>query len=157
MNRLIIIGALLLALLSGCSQSTRSLSGDAPPEVVVGVDGETFETILGSNCWGDHSVEKYVCTDTSGPVGLLENRQPIEVQAGEPITMNMDYNPQPGVVHLFEIENEVEKEIKVKNHQFTAPEKAGIYYYAYHVWWMDEEEEDVSNADAMYAFLLEVK
>jgi len=38
-----------------------------------------------------------------------------------------------------------------------APSKAGTYYYSYSVWWMDESQKNVSNGDASYAFVLEVK
>lgn len=69
----------------------------------------------------------------------------------------MDYRPQPNVIHLLEIANEMETEVKVKDGQFTAPKYQGVYYYTYNVWWMDEEDEDVSNADAVYVFALEVQ
>lgn len=160
LRKFILLSALTLAIvLSGCGNSTRNLTGDAPPKVVVEADGETYETILGSNCWGSSSnaVGEFVCTDTAGAAELLEDKQSIEVEAGETITLKMDYRPQPNIVHLSEIENEMETEVKVKDGQFTAPKKQGVYYYAYNVWWMDEEDEDVSNADAVYVFALEVQ
>lgn len=48
-------------------------------------------------------------------------------------------------------------EIEVNDQKFTAPDEKGIYYYSYGVWWMDEKEENVSNGDASYVFVLEVK
>lgn len=162
MRKFVLLGVLTLAIvLSGCVNSTRNLTGDAPPKVVVEADGETYETILGSNCWGSgsKSVGELVCTDTAGATELLKDKQSIEVELGETVTLKMDYRPQPNVVHLSEIENEMETEVKVKvkDGQFTAPKNQGVYYYAYNVWWMDEEDEDVSNADAVYVFALEVQ
>ncbi len=150
------IGLVTVILLSliGCSTSGK-LSGSKPPETVIKVGGETYATILGSYCWS--STFQSLCADTAGPVELLEGKKPIEVTPGEEITFVMDYEPQPNEIHVSYFEEDVETEVEVKNHRFTAPEEKGVYYYAYSVWWLDEKEENVSKGDAFYAFALEVK
>lgn len=63
MKNFTFFGVLLIALiLSSCSSSSNKstsevLSGDQPPNVIVEVDGETYETILGSYCWDITSVD----------------------------------------------------------------------------------------------------
>ena len=89
-------GFLFIALiLNGCSGSNNKssgeiLSGDKPPNVIVEIDGETYETILGSYCW-DISKGKSKCVDTAGSVDLLKEKEPIQIKAGEKILLEMDY------------------------------------------------------------------
>lgn len=133
------------------------LTGNKPPKVNIEIDRETYETKLGSYCWGPKSIGKGECADTAGPVELLKGKEPIQVQAGEKITLKMDYKPKPNEVHLTQIKSENEMEIEVNDNQFIAPNKKGTYFYAYSVWWMDEEDRNLSHGDAFYAFVLEVK
>lgn len=75
MRKFVLLGVLTLTIvLSGCGNSTRILTGDAPPKVIVEADGETYETILGSNCWGSSSksVGELVCTDTAGAAEIIK-------------------------------------------------------------------------------------
>ncbi|MEH7387187.1 hypothetical protein V7147_17495 [Bacillus sp. JJ1521] len=142
--------------LAGCGGSTPSeLTGIEPPETMVEIGDETYPTKLGTYCW--KSKFKGVCVDTAGPEALLEGKDPIIVQPGEEITFVMDYDPLPNEVHVAYYMGDKETEVKVENHRFTAPDEKGVYYYSYGVWWMDENEENVSNGDAFYAFALEVK
>ncbi|THE13076.1 hypothetical protein E1I69_09405 [Bacillus timonensis] len=143
-------------ILSSCGGNTSSkLSGSKPPETKIQIGNETFPTILGTYCWS--SMFKSVCADTAGPEELLEGKAPIVVQPGDEVVFEMDYEPLPNEVHVAYYQGGKETEVKVENHRFTAPKEKGVYYYSYGVWWMDENEENVSNADAFYAFALEVK
>jgi len=143
--------------LTGCGESDASsmLSGSKPPETVIQIGNETYPTKLGTYCWSTSNTSE--CVDTAGPEGLLEGKEPIVVPPGEEITFIMNYEPLPNEVHLAIYNGDKEKEVKVVNHRFTAPAEKGIYYYSYGVWWMDENEDNVSNGDAFYAFALEVK
>ncbi|MDY0406767.1 hypothetical protein P5G51_016640 [Virgibacillus sp. 179-BFC.A HS] len=58
---------------------------------------------------------------------------------------------------MLQLNKNKETEMQVSDNHFTAPLKAGKYYYSYSVWWMDEKEENVSNGDAAYRFVLEVQ
>ena len=160
MKRLIIVSVLLLVfILSGCgdtSTKNNSLSGDTPPNVSVEIDSESYETILGSYCW-DISKGESECVDTAGPVDLLKDEEPIQIKAGEQIKLNMDYKPKPNKMHLSQIENGDEVEIEINDNQFTAPDEKGTYFYSYGVWWMDEEDKDLSHGDAFYTFVIEVQ
>ena len=98
-----------------------------------------------------------MCCSTASPVKLLEDVEPIQIKSGGQITLTMDYTPKPSEIHLSQIKNNDEMEIEINDQKFTAPDKKGIYYYSYGVWWMDEKEENVSHGDAFYAFVLEVK
>lgn len=160
MKRLIIVSVLLLVfILSGCgdtSTENNSLSGDTPPNVSIEIDSESYETILGSYCW-DISKGESECVDTAGPVDLLKDEEPIQIKAGEQIKLNMDYKPKPNKMHLSQLENDDEVEIEINDNQFTAPDEKGTYFYSYGVWWMDEEDKDLSHGDAFYAFVIEVQ
>lgn len=149
-------------ILGGCNgvfikntDGNGNLSGNKPPIVNIEIDGEKHETKLGSYCWESNG--KAECVDTAGPVDLLEDDEPIQIESGEQITLAMDYTPKPNEIHLSQIKNNDDMEIEIKNQKFTAPEEKGIYYYSYGVWWIDEKEENVFHGDAFYAFVLEVK
>ncbi|SDE09833.1 hypothetical protein SAMN04488126_103192 [Bhargavaea beijingensis] len=156
MQRFMITFVLLITfLISGCSNPNTVLSGDAPPDVSLTIDDEMYGTILGSYCWSSARLTE--CVDTAGPVELMEGKEPIKVQSGEPILLVMDFEPKPNNVCLSKIENGSETEVNLKNQTFAAPKDKGIYYYAYSVRWTDEIEEHVSYADAFYAFAIEVQ
>lgn len=139
----------------GSNEVNNGLTGSKPPEASIQIDGETFETTLGTYCWSSNG--KSECVDYAGPKELLEGKEPILVKPGAEIKFVMDYKPLPNEVHVIQFDDSSEKEIIVEEHSFTAPTEKGTYYYSYGVWWMDEVQENVSNGDAFYAFVLEVK
>ena len=141
--------ALMIFALVGCSK--EEMSGERPPMVNVNISDETYEAKLGTYCW------KNECVDTAGPVELLEGKEPIKVKPGATITFVMDYKPKPNEFHLLQINEGNENEIVIKDNSFSAPTNKGVYYYSYGVWWMDDQEENVSNGDAFYSFSLEVE
>lgn len=160
MKKLIFVSTLLLVfILSGCGDTSfenNGFSGDTPPNVIVEIDGESYETILGSYCW-DISTGGSECIDTVGAVDLLRDKEPIEVKAGEQIVLNMDYTPRPDEIHLSQIKNDIETEIELNDNQFIVPDEKGTYFYSYSVWWLDEEDKDSSYGDAFYAFAIDVQ
>ncbi|WP_078433616.1 hypothetical protein [Metabacillus halosaccharovorans] len=133
---------------TGCS---KGMLGDKPPEVYIDIGNEKYETKLGAYCW------KGTCVDTAGPIELLKGKEPIKVIPGEKISFIMEYEPKPNEFHLIQMNENNENDIIVKENSFSAPTQKGIYYYSYGVWWMDEKEENLSNGDAFYALVLEVK
>ncbi|MFS0865041.1 hypothetical protein [Fredinandcohnia sp. 179-A 10B2 NHS] len=151
-----IISCLFLFLMGcGGNEANNELTGNNPPEASIQIDGETYETTLGTYCWS--SKGKSECVDTAGPKELLEGKQPIQVKPGAEIKFVMDYKPLPNEVHVTQFDDSSENEVNVEGNSFTAPTEKGTYYYSYGVWWMDEEKENVSNGDAFYAFAIEVK
>lgn len=159
MNKVTVISILLFVfILSGCngisSKNTNKdggLSGKTPPNANIKIDDKRYDTELGSYCW------KTRCVDKEGPVELLKGKKPIQVQAGENITLGMQFTPKPNEVHLSQISNGKKTDVEVKDNQFAAPRETGTYYYDYEIRWMDEKEKDLSHGDASYAFVLEVK
>ncbi|WP_164669668.1 hypothetical protein [Virgibacillus doumboii] len=159
MKKFTVVAILLIAfILSGCNgifsnntDENGDLPGDSPPNAYIKMDNKKYDTKLGSYCW------KTGCVDKVGPVELLKDQEPIQVQAGESITFGMEYTPKPNEVHLSQVSNDKETDVELKGNQFTAPDEKGIYYYDYGVWWMDEEKENLSHGDASYVFVLEVK
>ncbi|MCG1028782.1 hypothetical protein J5S49_10790 [Virgibacillus halodenitrificans] len=129
----------------------NGLSGSKPPLVSIKIDNKEYDTKLGTYCWNGN------CVDTVGPVELLKEKAPVQVHAGGQITLNMKYTPKPNETYLSQINNDGETEIKLKHNQFKAPDEKGIYFYAYSVWWMDEEDENLSHGDAFYAFVIKVQ
>ncbi len=146
---LFILLALMVFTLVGCSK--EEISGERPPMVNVNIGDETYEAKLGTYCW------KNRCVDTAGPVELLEGKEPIKVKPGATITFVMDYKPKPNEFHLLQINEGNENEIVIEKDSFSAPTNKGVYYYSYGAWWMDDQEENVSNGDAFYSFSLEVE
>jgi len=140
---------LISFILMGCSK--EEMSGGKPPEVTINIGNENYETKLGTFCW------RASCVDTAGPVELLKGKAPIKVNPGEKISFSMEYEPKPNVSHLMEFTESNENEVLIEENSFTAPSQKGIYYYSYGVWWMDDKEENVSNGDAFYAFVIEVE
>ncbi|MFT4416448.1 hypothetical protein ACLM5H_21530 [Fredinandcohnia humi] len=157
-NGIIAIWAFFIVLLVGCGSSGTSagdLTGSEPPEATITIGTETYETILGTYCWKNGN--KGICVDTAGPEDLLEGKDPIPVKPGEEITFVMGYEPKPNQISVMQFSENGETEVDVKDNRFTAPTEKGIYYYSYGVWWMDEDQENVSNGDAFYAFAIEVQ
>ena len=149
MNKWLFILVVLIGLnLSGCSNV--AMSGEEPPKVFIGIGKGTYETTLGTYCWGS------TCVDTAGPIELLEDKEPIKVKPGEILSLVMDYKPKPNEFYVVQVSESGETEIIVQDNRFTAPTEKGIYYYYYAVWWMDKKEKNVSHGDAFYAFALEV-
>ncbi|WP_431803189.1 hypothetical protein [Halobacillus andaensis] len=150
MNKyLSIVVVLFIFPIVGCSQD--GLSGEKPPEMMLNIGNEKYETKLGTYCW------KGTCADSAGPVELLKGEEPIRVNPGEEISFVINYEPKPNKFHLTQIRESNEEEVSIKENGFSAPKQSGVYYYSYGVWWMDEKEKNVSNGDAFYAFVLEVK
>lgn len=158
MKKLIVVFALLFALIvSGCGATSNGLSGSKPPNVHVEINGESYKAVLGSYCWDD-SKGTAECVDTGGPVELLKDEEPIQVKAGAEIKLTMDYTPKPNKIHFTRIiEDGEELEVVIHDNQFTAPTEKGTYFYSYGVWWMDEDDENLSHGDAFYAFAVEVQ
>lgn len=127
------------------------LAGKKPPTMNIEIDGEKYETKKGSYCWNDK------CVDTSGPTELLKGEKPIQVQAGKPINMVMNFTPKPGEIHLTQINHDKKTEVKIHDNQFVAPHQEGTYLYDYGVEWLDKKDKTVSHGDASYVFALDVK
>lgn len=159
MNKWLLSFIVLIAItIAGCSKSessTNKMTGSKPPTAMIKIGEETFLTKLGSYCWTVKN--KSTCVDTAGPVELLKNENPIQVKAGEKVTFEMDYEPKPNEKHLLQINEDREMDVVVTDNHFSAPMEKGVYYYSYGVWWMDKKEANVSNGDAFYAFVLEVR
>lgn len=159
MNRWLLALVILVGItLVGCSNNGttgKEMTGEKPPIAFIKIDNETYETKLGSYCWKGRT--ESTCVDTAGPIELLENVNPIQVQPGEEVAFEMKYEPKPSEFHVLQIKENKETDVVVEDNHFTAPMEKGVYYYSYGVWWMDKKEANVSNGDAFYAFVLEVK
>mgnify|MGYP003414815811 FL=1 len=142
--------------LYGCNHTNSNpLTGSAPPNVYVVNGNKKDVTELGSYCW--KSGGNGICADTAGPVELLKGVEPITVDAGTTISLQMDFTPKPSEVSITQIHDGKESRAAAQGSRFNAPGEKGIYHYSYQVWWMDEKEEALSHGDASYAFVLEIK
>lgn len=140
----------LLIFLTGCSD--KMLEGDIPPIPVVNVGEEIIEVVRGSYCWNTG------CVDYAAPPEILEGKVPFQVQNGENIKIQFDYEPQPSsisVSRMPETEQEWEKE-ELVNGLLTVPNGEGIYYYDFHANWYSEDGK-YSSGDSFYAFVIKVK
>ncbi|MED4170099.1 hypothetical protein [Priestia megaterium] len=94
---------------------------------------------------------------TAGPSELLKTEKPIKVKANESLSLVIKYKQQPNERDMVQIQNKNEVDVPLKKNKMKAPSERGTYYYPYSVWWMDKNLKNVSNGDALYAFVLEVK
>ncbi|MGE7602998.1 hypothetical protein ACQKL5_10870 [Peribacillus sp. NPDC097675] len=156
MKKWLVLSFILLNLV-GCTDGNEMVGGK-PPKVLIEMNNESYETKLGTYCWSNNKGN--TCVDMAGTVELLADKKPIEALPGEKVTIKMDYEPKPNETHVTQFnanEKNEETDILLRDNQFTVPKEKGIYYYAYSVWWMDEEDASISKGDALYAFVLEVK
>lgn len=150
MKKWVFMVTVLLGLTLIIGFSIGGLIESKPPKTKITVGNETYETVLGSYCWGSK------CVDTVGPHELLEGEETIKVKPGEKISIVMEYKLKPNEFNVAQIDDNEETEVEIKNNGFKAPTEKGMYYYAYSVWWMDDKEKNLSHGDAYYAFVLEV-
>lgn len=144
---------LLLLFIVGCAKD-KDLP-DNPPKMFIKIGEKSYETILGTYCWSNGS-GKGICVDKAGPEDLLEGKKPISVKQDEKIHIVMK-DPKPNETHLLIVNGNIEKEVKIIENQFSVPKEKGIYYYSFGTWWKDNNDENVSNGDAYYAFAIEVE
>ncbi|SES63478.1 hypothetical protein SAMN05216389_101174 [Oceanobacillus limi] len=137
----------------GCSND--ELADEKPPEAVIDVEENSYETFLGSYCWGSNG--QTTCVDVAGPKDVLREEDPIEVSPSDQVMFTIDGEEKPNKIHVVQIGMEEEVEVTVEDNTFTAPTEEGIYYYSYDVWWMDDKVENVSNGSASYHFALLVE
>lgn len=147
------VGILLLV---GCSNNTEF--GSNPPKVTVEVDGETYDTELGSYCWQGGAKGSGECVDKAGPEELLNGKQPIVVQPEDELAIQVDLKRQPDEVELEQVKNNQSTNISgFKNMRFTTPKEKGTYFYAFRADWTNQKEKNTSDGDAWYAFHIRVE
>ncbi|WP_337134168.1 hypothetical protein [Priestia megaterium] len=140
---------LIVASFTGCSSS--GVLEESPPKAYLEANNHLYETKVGTYCW------KETCVDKAGPLELLKTEKPIEVKANESLALIIKHKGQPNERHMVQIQNKNEVDIPLKKNKMKTPSERGTYYYSYSVWWMDKNQKNVSNGDALYAFVLEVK
>ncbi|PVE70887.1 hypothetical protein [Priestia megaterium] len=140
---------LIMASFTGCSSS--GVLEESPPKAYLKANNHLYETKVGTYCW------KETCVDKAGPLELLKTEKPIEVKANESLALIIKHKRQPNERNMVQIQNKHEVDVPLKKNKLKAPSERGTYYYSYSVWWMDESQKNVSNGDALYAFVLEVK
>ncbi|MDX8363171.1 hypothetical protein [Cytobacillus sp. IB215316] len=155
MKKLIYTPIIFFVLITAACSNNEVIESE-PPIALIEINNKQYETILGSYCWKT-SKSSNICVDTAGPVEILEGETPIEVRSGEVVKFVMHYEPKRTKIHVTQIEGVKTSDVIVENNTFFAPMDKGIYYYSYGVWWMDKENTNVSDGDALYNFVLEVK
>ena len=138
-------------ILSGCSSTNNVLDGEKPPEVMVKVGNDTYQTILGTYCWGGD------CVDTAGPEEILKDEEPIRVKPGEKIKLVMEYKPKPTTFQVFTYHESQHSGVDVSDYAITAPNQEGIFYYSCDARWEDKNKKNVIHGDASYNFSIEVE
>ncbi|MEB7770950.1 hypothetical protein [Kurthia gibsonii] len=143
-------------LLVACSNNTEL--GSNPPKVTVEVDGENYETELGSYCWQGGATGSGECADKVGPEELLNGKQPIVVQPEAELAIQIDLKRQPDEVALEQVKKDQPINItNFKNMRVTAPKEKGTYFYILQADWANQKEKNISDGDAWYAFHVRVE
>lgn len=157
-----LLSLFMLLIIVSCSNNGTAIEqpediamvGNKPPNAMIQIENEIYETVLGTYCWSTKNESK--CVDTIGPVEILEGKKPIPVKPRDVIKLVMDYEPLPNKFHATQIREDEQTEVELIGNAFNAPIEKGIYYYHFGVWWMDEKVENLSHGDAFYNFVIEV-
>ncbi|RXH51372.1 hypothetical protein D6T70_12195 [Kurthia gibsonii] len=143
-------------LLVACSNNTEL--GSNPPKVTVEVDGENYETELGSYCWQGGTTGSGECADKVGPEELLNGKQPIVVQPEAELAIQINLKRQPDEVALEQVKKDQPTPVSnFKDSRFTAPKEKGTYFYILQADWTNQKEKNTSDGDAWYAFHVRVE
>lgn len=155
MRKIILTLILALLVLVGCSpEASGGMSGKKPPTAFAVIGNEKHVMKLGSYCWKSNFSS--ICVDSAGPVELVSSEKPIQIKPGAEISFAINGDSKPNEYHLSQFHEEKVRKLDVRTNTFKAPDTPGTYVYGYSVWWMSEEEENVSDGDALYAFPIEV-
>jgi len=133
-------------------KTLEGLPGTQPPDAFIEIGEARYETKLGTYCWSGEKAGR--CVDTLGPVELLKDKEPVQLEPGQIIRFVIEGEPKPNKVDLVQIHDHKHSTIKVTDFQFSAPQEKGVYYYSFGVWWMADNQ--VSLGDAFYNFVIEV-
>ncbi|HSO56864.1 MAG TPA: hypothetical protein VLQ66_01400 [Paenisporosarcina sp.] len=145
--------------LSGCTNGQVNAGVDVntgseiefPPTIsgAIKIDDTKHELKAGGFRWErkQGSDTQTIQTDAASPYQIAENFKAIAIEPNQKITIDIEKNPQL-VVYLWN-NNEIEKEIKLNEHQITAPASTGRYIYEVVATW--------PNGEVSYTFVVEVK
>ncbi|WP_087973526.1 hypothetical protein [Oceanobacillus rekensis] len=144
---LVIVGVIFSG---GCSD--KELKGDIPPMPIASVGGESIEVVRASYCWNTG------CVDNAGPLDILEGKVPFQVQKGEKIKIQFNYEPKPSSISVSRMLNADQEWVKdeLVNDVLTVPKEEGIYYYDFLAEW-HSEDESYSLGGSYYDFVIKVK
>lgn|SRR5699024_1814816 len=87
---------------------------------------------------------------------FIRLKDPVPVEAGEKLTLNMNYTLKPDKTRLTQLKP-ADGEVEVVDDTFIAPDKKGTYIYDCQTDWMDKNDADISRSDASYVFKIKVK
>ena len=145
--------------MSGCTNGQVNAGVDVhagsenefPPTIsgAIKIDDTKHELKAGGYRWErkQGSDTQTIQTDAASPYQIAENFKAIAIEPNQEITIDIGKNPQL-VVYLWN-NNEIEKEIKLNEHQITAPASKGRYIYEVFATW--------PNGEVSYTFVVEVK
>ena len=122
-----------------------------PPQAFLYTENEKYELTLGTYTWSG------VVVDAVGVETLLRDGQPIVVGKGEKIILYVACRKADECQLQMAKPEESEQEIKLSDYNFLAPKDKGIYYYSYANIWLQATAPKTVQAEANYAFVLEVK
>ena len=113
------------------------------------IDDTQHEMVAGGYRWErkQGSETQTIQTDAASPYQIAEKFKAIAIEPNQRITIDIEKNPQLAV-YLWN-NNELEKEIKLNEHQITAPASKGRYIYEVFATW--------PNGEVSYTFVVEVK
>jgi hypothetical protein len=145
--------------ISGCSNGQVNAGIDVnegsenefPPTIsgTIKIDDTQHEMVAGGYRWErkQGTETQTIQTDAASPYQIAEDFKAIAIEPNQKITIDIAKNPQL-VVYLWN-KNEREKEIKLNEHQITAPASKGRYIYEVFATW--------ANGEVSYTFVVEVK
>lgn len=152
LSKMVILFLIVLLVLFSAGCSDKGLEGDTPPIPHVTVGDESIEVVRASYCWNTG------CVDYAGPPEILAGKVPFQVQKGEKIKIQFDFEPNPSTVSISRMLDASQEWVKdeLVDGVLTVKGEEGIHYYDLLANW-HSEDGDYSLGDSYYAFVIEVK
>ncbi|MDI3235763.1 hypothetical protein QK289_12155 [Exiguobacterium antarcticum] len=122
----------------------------SPPEPDISVNGADIRVTSGSYCWNGLLISQCADTVYSTPLEMTEKQTPTVVKPGTIIEVAFNDGPPPQRTKAEQwLKDGTNKTVQLKNEQFTAPNKKGLYIYHVYGWWR--------QGDGNVAFAVQVK
>ena len=137
---------LALVYVTGCTNSSTQIL--EPPNLVISVDGDTIQPIVGTYSWSRQNSDgaaTSIHADSDAPPGLVKDQEPLIVTSSSEMTFDFEIPPTKYEIRAWDKDNNVTgtyDEVDLSEHEGTV-----IFEVLAH--W--------EQGTASYAFLLDVK
>ncbi|WP_419891262.1 hypothetical protein [Paenibacillus xylanexedens] len=119
-----------------------------PTPTIQSESGISIPAIQGSYCWGG------TCADYASL--NFEDNTPIQVLAGEDLSIDMGIDIPPDEISISEYVDNRNQSITSTDVTFQLPKEPGIHYYGAFVRWTSPQDSQISLGDTSFTFVVRV-